>query len=140
MKSNKIYFCFKVNTIHQALKITYICKNNKIVPIFFIQFYIINGFGPDWIIEFRNLLLKKFKKSSFKLYVDCKKNYGLFINLVGQKIDYLKVSGDNNILFRLKQIAQKNKISINPKIAILDTTKIKNIELKIIKYLLRKKK
>ena len=68
------------------------------------------------------------------------KNYGLFINLVGQKIDYLKVNGDNNILFRLKQIAQKNKISINPKIAILDTTKIKNIELKIIKYLLRKKK
>ena len=140
MKSNKVYFCFKVNTVYQACKIISICKNNKIIPIFFIQFYIINGFGPDWIIEFRNLLLKKFKKSSFKLYVDCKKNYGLFINLVGQKIDYLKVSGDNNILFRLKQIAQKNKISINPKIAILDTTKIKNIELKIIKYLLRKKK
>ena len=140
MKSNKVYFCFKVNTVHQACKIISICQNNKVIPIFFIQFYIINGFGPDWIIEFRNLLLKKFKKSSFKLYVDCKKNYGLFINLVGQKIDYLKVSGDNNILFRLKQIAQKNKISINPKIAILDTTKIKNIELKIIKYLLRKKK
>ena len=140
MKSNKVYFCFKVNTVYQACKIISICQNNKIIPIFFIQFYIINGFGPDWIIEFRNLLLKKFKKSSFKLYVDCKKNYGLFINLVGQKIDYLKVNGDNNILYRLKQIAQKNKISINPKIAILDTTKIKNIELKIIKYLLRKKK
>ena len=58
MNSNKIYFCFKVNTIHQAIKITSICNNNKIVPIFFIQFYIINGFGPNWIIEFRNLLLK----------------------------------------------------------------------------------
>ena len=140
MKSNKVYFCFKVNTVNQACKIISICQNNKIIPIFFIQFYIINGFGSDWIIEFQNLLLKKFNKNSFKLFVDCKKNYGLFINLVDQKIDYLKVNGDNNILFRLKQIAQKNKISINPKIAILDTTKIKNIELKIIKYLLRKKK
>ena len=140
MNPNKRYLCLKVNTLNQALKIISICKNNKIVPIFFIRFYLINGLGPDWIIEFRNLLLKKFNKNSFKLFVDCKKNYGLFINLVGQKIDYLKVSGDNNILFRLKQIAQKNKISINPKIAILDTTKIKNIELKIIKYLLRKKK
>ena len=89
MKSNKNNFCVKVNTIHQALKIISICKNNKIVPIFFIRFYLINGFGPDWIIEFRNLLLKKFNKNSFKLFVDCKKNYGLFINLVNHKIDYL---------------------------------------------------
>ena len=64
MNSNKIYFCFKVNTVHQAIKTTYICNNNKIVPIFFIHFYIINGIGPNWIIEFRNLLLKKFKNIS----------------------------------------------------------------------------
>ena len=140
MKSNKVYFCFKVNTVYQACKIILICQNNKIIPIFFIQFYIINGFGPDWIIEFRNLLLKKFKKNSFKLFVDCKRNYGLFIYLVSHKIDYLKVNGDKNILFRLKQIANKNKISINPKIAILDTTKIKNMELKIVKLLLKKNK
>ena len=139
MKSNKIYFCFKVNTVHQAFKITSICQNNKIIPIFYIQFYIINGFGPDWIIEFRNLLLKKFNKSSFKLFVDCRRNYGLFINLVSHKINYIKVNGDKKLLFRLKQIAYKNKISINPKITILDITKIKNIELKIIKHLQKRK-
>ena len=138
MKSNKIFFCFKVNTIHQALKITSICQNNKIVPIFFIQFYIINGFGSNWIIEFRNLLLKKFSKNAFKLFVDCRINYGLFINLVHNKIDYLKVSGNNDILLRLTQIAKKNKISINPKITVIDLTKIKNIESKINKLLLQK--
>ena len=140
MNSNKIYFCFKVNTIHQALKTTSICKNYKIVPIFFIQFYIINGFGPNWIIEFRNLLLKKFGKNTFKLFVDCRINYGLFINLVRNKIDYLKVKGDNDTLLRLSQIAIKNKISINPKITVIDFTKIKNIESKINKLLQKKKK
>ena len=140
MKSNKRYFIFKINTIHQALKIISICKNNRIVPIFFIQFYIINGFGPDWIIEFRNLLLKKFNKNTFKILADCKKNYGLFINLVHHKINYLKVNGDKNTLLRLSQIAQKNKISINPKTTVIDITNIKNIESKIYKYLRKKKK
>ena len=139
MKSNKRYFSFKVNTIQQALKIMSICKNNNVLPIFFIQFYIINGFGPDWIIEFRNLLLKKFSKNTFKLFVDCRINYGLFINLVHNKIDYLKASGDKDTLLRLTQIAKKNKISINPQITIIDITKIKNIEKKINKLLLKKK-
>jgi len=140
VKSNKRYFCFKVNTIHQALKILFICKNNKIVPIFFIQFYIINGFGTDWIIEFRNLLLKKFSKNTFKIFIDCKESYGLFINLVRHKIDYLKVNGDKNTLLKLFQIAKKNKISINPKITVIDITNIKNIELKIYKSVVKKRK
>ena len=140
MNSNKIDFCFKVNTVHQAIKTTYICNNNKIVPIFFIQFYIINGFGPNWIIEFRNLLLQKFSKNTFKLFVDCRINFGLFINLAQHKINYLKVNGDRNTLIRLSQIAKKNKISINPQITVIDITNIKNIESKIYKYLRKKKK
>ena len=140
MNSNKIDFCFKVNTINQALKTTSICNNNKILPIFFIQFYIINGFGSDWIIEFRNLLLKNFSKNTFKIFADCKKNYGLFINLAQHKINYLKVNGDKNTLIRLSQIAKKNKISINPKIAVMDIRNIKNIESKINKSLRKKKK
>jgi len=95
------------------------------------------GFGPDWIVEFRNLLLKNFNKNKFKFFIDCKKNYGLFLNLVQQKIDFLKVEGDKNTLIRLAQIAQKNKISINPKFDIIDLTKIKNIELKINNQLMK---
>ena len=72
--------------------------------------------------------------------MDCRINYGLFINLVHNKIDYLKASGDKDTLLRLTQIAKKNKISINPKITVIDITNIKNIELKIIKHLLKKEK
>ena len=71
--------------------------------------------------------------------MDCRINYGLFINLVHNKIDYLKVSGNKETLLRLTQIAEKNKISINPQITVIDITKIKNIETKINKLLLKRK-
>ena len=90
----------------------------------------INGFGPDWIKEFNNLLKQRFSKKKFKLFVDCKKNYGLFINLVEQKIDYLKVDAKKETYKKLNQIAKKNKVLINPKFSVLDFSKIKNIDLK----------
>ena len=135
MKSNKTYFCFNVNNIHQALETTRICKNHNIIPIFFIKFYLIDGFGPDWITEFRNLLLKKFNKKDYKILVDCKKNYGLFINLVQQKIDFLQVNADSKTLTRLKNIAKKNKVTVNAKISIIDLSDIKDIKSKIQKNL-----
>ena len=95
----------------------------------------INGFGPYWLKEFNNLLKKKFSKKKFKMCVDCKKNYGLFINLVEQKIDYLKIDAKKETYKKLYQIAKKNKVSLNPKFGVLDLSKIKNIDLKIDKYL-----
>ena len=91
----------------------------------------INGFGSDWLKEFNILLEKRFSKKTFKMYVDCKKNYGLFINLVEQKIDYLKVDAKKETYIKLNQIAKKNKVLINPKFSVLDFSKIKNIDLKI---------
>ena len=97
----------------------------------------INGLGTDWIKEFNNLLEQKFSKKKFKLFVDCKKNYGLFISLVEQKIDYLKVNAEKETFKRLNQIAKKNKVSLNPKFNVLDFSKIKNIDLKINRILLK---
>ena len=88
MKLKKNYLFFNVNNIYQAIEVILICKTKKIQPVFCIKFFLIDGLGPDWIIEFRNLLLKKFNKRDFKILVDCSKNYGLFINLVQQKIDF----------------------------------------------------
>ena len=124
-----------MKNIHQAIETASICKTNKILPIFYIKFYLIDGFGLDWIIEFRNLLLKKFNKNNFKILVDCKKNYGLFINLVQHKIDFLQVSSDSHTLARLKNIAEKNKVTVNPKISIVNLSNIKNIKSKIQKIL-----
>ena len=124
-------YSFAINSYNQAVNLIVICQKRKILPIIFIKYFIINGFGPDWIKEFNNLLEKRFSKKKFKLFVDCKKNYGLFINLVEQKIDYLKINAKKETYKRLNQIAKKNKVSLNPKFSVLDFSKIKNIDLNI---------
>ena len=103
----------------------------KIFPIIFIKYFIINGLGPDWLKEFKFMLEQQYSKKTFSLYVDCKKNYGLFIDLVDQKIKYLKVEAKKETILRLRQIANKNKVLINSRFSVVDLSKIKNIDLKI---------
>ena len=140
MKFKSTSLCFNINSIHQAFEVISICKKNNIIPILYIKFYLINGFGTDWINGFNNLLLKNYNKNDYKLFIECKENYGLFISLVRLKIKYLFVNGNNDILLRLKQIAKINNVIINPKFDIIDITKIKNIKLKDKKILIEKSK
>ena len=131
MKLKKNYLFFNVKNIHQAIETIFICKTIKILPIVCIKFFLVDGFGPDWIKEFKNLLLKKFNKRDFKILVDCRKNYGLFINLVQQKLNFLQINADPKTLSRLKNIAKKNKVTVNHKISIINLANIKNIKSKI---------
>jgi len=140
VKFKSTSLCFNINSIHQAFEVISICKKNNIIPILYIKFYLINGFGTDWINGFNNLLLKNYNKNDYKLFIECKENYGLFISLVRLKIKYLFVNGNNDILLRLKQIAKINNVIINPKFDIIDITKIKNIKLKVKKILIEKSK
>ena len=55
----------------------------------------------------------------------------MFINLVEEKIDYLEVKSEDEMLTNLKSIAQVNKVLINPNFSILDLTKSKNIKIQI---------
>ena len=48
-----------------------------------------------------------------------------------QKIDFLQVNADSNTLSRLKNVANKNKVIVNPKFSIINLAKIKNIKSKI---------
>ena len=124
MKNKNNFQCFSVSSLKQSLRIIRICKTKDINPIFFIDFYIINRFGIDWLIEYRSLIKEQLKKNQFKIYVNCNKNYGLFISLVKHNFDYLKIKGDKETLFRLKDIANKNKITVNPKFNMIDSEKI----------------
>jgi len=124
-------YSFAINSYEQAVNTITICHNQKIFPIIYIKYFMVNGFGSDWIKQFNNLLKKKFSKNKFKIFVDCKKNYGLFINLVEQKIDYLKVDAKIETYKRLNQIAKRNKVLLNPQFNVIDLSKIKNIDLKI---------
>ena len=124
MKNKNNFKCFSVSSLKQSLRIIKICKIKDINPIFFIDFYIINRFGIDWLIEYRSLIKEQLKKNQFKIYVNCNKNYGLFISLVKHNFDYLKIKGDKETLFRLKDIANKNKITVNPKFDVIESEKI----------------
>ena len=123
--------CFTINSYDQASEIISVCKDNNVVPILFIKYFLINGFGIQWLQELNRLLLKQFSSKSYKIYVDSKNNYGLFIDLVKNKVSYIKVNGNKEILERLRQIAKSNKVLINPIFSIVDLSRTKNLQLKI---------
>ena len=123
--------CFNINSYNQASEIISICREKNAVPVLFIKYFLINGFGIHWLQELQRLLLTQFTSKNYKIYVDSKKNYGLFIDLVENQVSYIKVNANNETLKRLKQIAKLNKVLINPKFSIVDLSKTKNLQLKI---------
>ena len=124
-------YCFTANSYNQAVEIISISKKNKIVPILFIKYYLINGLSVSWLSELKSMLENRFKPKDFKLFVEVKKNYGLFISLVEEKINYIAVKGNKNSIERLTQIAKLNKVVINPSYSVVDLSKSKNINLKL---------
>ena len=121
--------CYSINSYDHAIEVLKICKKNKIYPILYIKYFLIDGLGIEWLISLKKLLKKNFPHN-FKLYVDSKKNYGLFIHLVEMKINYIKIDADSKTIKRLKEIAKIEKVSVNPNFSILDLSKRKNFELK----------
>ena len=130
-------YCLTFNSYNQAQEILNICKEKKIIPVLFVKHYLINGLGIDWLVVLKEMLEKDFGSKSFKIYVDVKKNYGLFISLVEKKINLIKVEADKEMLKKLYQIAKLNKVLINPNFSILDLSKTKNIKVKLEKYRLK---
>ena len=128
-------YCFAFNSYAQAFEILTILKKKKVVPILFIQYHLINGLGINWINELINILHSDFESKDFKIYVEVKKNYGLFIGLVEHKIHFIKLQGSKETLKKLKEIDKANKVLINPDFSIIDLSKIKNIKKKLIKII-----
>ena len=124
-------YCFTINSYFQAVEIISISKKNKVVPILFIKYYLINGLGINWLSELKFMLKNKFSPKDFKILVDVKKNYGLFISLVEEKINYIAVKESEETIKRLTQIAKLNKVVINPSFSVVDLSKSKNISLKL---------
>ena len=123
MKRNK--YCFTFRSYNKALEIINISNEIKIIPIFFFRYTLVNGLGVDWLMETIEMLKEKFGNKKIEFYVDVKKNYGIFINLVEKKINYIKVQADNKMIKKLNEIAKLNKVLINPKFSILDKSSSK---------------
>ena len=122
---------FTVDTLEQAENIIKEARNYNIKPILHFKSYLIKGFGSDFILIFKNMLISKFGKYSFKFYVDCGFNNELSINMASKKIEYIKLKGNSFILSKIKNITNKNRVSLNPSFNIIDCRNRKNIHLKL---------
>ena len=127
----KKLFAFTINTLDQAENIILESKIYKNTPILYLKNYLLKGFGSEFVITFRDTLTSKFGRSSFKLFVDCGFDNGLTINLITKKIDFIKVRGSSIIYKKLKNIADKNRVLLNPSFNIVDCRKRKNIDAKL---------
>ena len=128
-------YCLKINTYFQAVEILNIYKRSKNIPIFYFKYNLINNLSVDWLLELTEMIGSEFGTKKFYTYVEVRNNYGLFVNLVEKKINYLEVKANKEMLLKLKSIAKINKVLINPNFSIIDLTKTKNIKSKIIQLL-----
>ena len=127
--------CYSIINFKQAETVIKLANKNKIKPIIFIKYYIVSGFGVDWIKALISLLSKSFTRNRFKLYVDCNRNYGLAIQLIEIKIDFIKLKANMIILKKINSIISKNIVLLNPSFTVVDLANIKNINKKIINNL-----
>ena len=127
------FICFGVNTLNQAKETIKETNKNNIKPIIFVKYYIVKGFGVDWIKALQLFLASSFSQNSFKLYVDANTDYGLSIELISIKINYVKLRCNHKIIKKINQIAKKNRVLLNPSFHIIDLSNIKNISRKISK-------
>ncbi len=130
---------FSINTLNQAEDIILEAKNYKIKPILHFKNYILKGFGSDFIFTFQKILKSKFGNSSFKIFVDCGFNSSLSIRMASKKIDFIKLRGSLITLKKVKDIAKKNSVLLNPPFNIVDCRNLKNINLKFKKLYFREK-
>ena len=128
MKKN--FYAFTINTLEQAENIIFESKIYKIVPILHFKSYLLKGFGPEFILTFKKILVSKFGKSSFKIFVDCGFDSSLSIRMIAIKINFIKLRANSIILSKIKNITNKNMVLLNPSFNIVDCRNRKNINLK----------
>ena len=137
---NKKLFAFTINTLEEAESVILASKSFKIKPILYFKKYFLLGFGAEFILTFRKILITRFGKSNFKLFVDCGSDQSLAIKMANEKIDYLKLKSNSIILSKIKNIAFKNRVLLNPSFNIVDCRNRKNISLKLKKLYFKEEK
>jgi hypothetical protein len=136
---NKL-ICFTINTLEEAEKVILGNKTYKIKPILHLKKYFLLGFGAEFILTFQNILISKFGKLNFELFVDCGSDQSLAINMANKKINYLKLRTNSIISSKINSIAYKNRVLLNPAFNIVDCRNRKNINLKLRKLYSKEKK
>ena len=128
---NKKLFAFTINTLEEAEFVILASKSYKIKPILYFKKYFLLGFGAEFILTFREILISRFGKSNFKLFVDCGSDQSLAIKMANKKINYLKLKKNSIILSKINNITFKNRVLLNPPFNIVDCRNRRNISLKL---------
>ena len=123
--------CFAVSTLTQIESLIEFRKSKFKTSIILIKYFLITGFGVEWLRSLINSINKKYKTHNIKFFVDSGYDQGLSILLTHENIDYIKLKNNKIVLSKISQIAKKNKVLLNPTFDVVDLTKIKNIEKKL---------
>ena len=118
-------YCFSFTNYNHTAEIIKTCNNKNIKPVLFINNKLISDLGIEWLNSLDVMLNTQKKLKNYKLYVDVKKNYGLFISLVEKGIDYIKIETSKENISKVKEIAKLNKVLINPQFSVVDPLKSK---------------
>ena len=118
-------YCFSFTNYNHTAEIIKTCNNKNIKPVLFINNKLISDLGIEWLNSLDVMLNTQKKLKNYKLYVDVKKNYGLFISLVEKGIDYIKIETSKENICKIKEIAKLNKVLINPQFSVVDPLKSK---------------
>ena len=118
-------YCFSFTNYNHTAEIIKTCNNKNIKPVLFINNKLISDLGIEWLNSLDVMLNTQKKLKNYKLYVDVKKNYGLFISLVEKGIDYIKIETSKENIRKIKEIAKLNKVLINPQFSVVDPLKSK---------------
>ena len=123
--------CFAVSTLTQIESLIEIRRLKFKTSIIFVKYFLIKGFGIEWLRTLINHTKNKYKTHKIKFFVDSGYDQGLSILLTHENIDYLKLKNSKTVLKKINQIAKKNKVLLNPTFDVVDLTKIKNIQKKL---------
>ena len=123
--------CFAVSTLTQIENLIELRKSKFKTSIILIKYFLIKGFGIEWLRSLINLTNKKYKMHNIKFFVDSGYDQGLSILLTHENVDYIKLKNNKIVLNKINQIAKKNKVLLNPNFNVVDLTKIKNIQKKL---------
>ena len=136
---NKKLFAFTVNNLEEAESVILGSKIYKIKPILHLKKYFLLGFGTEFVLTFREILISRFGKSNFKLLVDCGTDHSLAIKMANEKINYFKLKNNTIVLSKINNIAFKNRVLLNHSFNIVDCRNRKNINLKLKKLYSKEK-
>jgi len=123
--------CFAVSTLIQIESLIEFRKSKFKTSIILIKYFLIKGFGIEWLRSLINYINNKYKTHNIKFFVDSGYDQGLGILLIHQNIHYIKLKNNKIILNKINQIAKKNKVLLNPTFDVVDLTKDKNIQKKL---------